>query len=62
MSRMRKIFHSEKLKCVRNVRLEDFTDEITTIYPLLILLFCGIILSFGVLAVEVWIARKSYQH
>lgn len=63
MSRKRKIFHSEKSKCARNVHLEDFTVEITAIYPLLILLFAGIILSFAVLAVEVWIVRRrSYQH
>lgn len=57
MSRMRKTFHSDKLKCVRSVHLEDFTVDITAIYPLLLLLFGGIVLSFGVLAVEIWFFR-----
>lgn len=62
VNRMRKIFHSEKLKCNRNVHSEDFTVEITAIYPLLILLGCGIVLSFVVLTFEVWITSRRHQH
>jgi hypothetical protein len=61
-SRVRRIFHSEKLKCVRDVHLEDFTVDIAAIYPLLILLFCGIVLSFVVLVAEIWIFQRNRRH
>lgn len=55
MDRQRKVFRTEKPKCIRNIQAADFTVDMTAIYPALILLFFGILLSFAVLAIEIGI-------
>lgn len=61
MDRQRKIFHTAKPKCIRNIQSSDFTVDMTAIYPALILLLFGMLLSFAVLAIEIVSFHSRYS-
>ncbi|XP_070509108.1 ionotropic receptor 75a-like [Chironomus tepperi] len=57
MHRWAKIFFLKKPKCERNLKVNDLSIDVTAIYPLLILLSFGYLMSFLVLLGEMYIFR-----
>lgn len=62
MDRQMKVFRTPKPKCIRNIQAADLTVDMTAIFPALLLLFCGILLSFTTLAFEILIHRAEIYH
>ncbi|KAL7046414.1 hypothetical protein ACKWTF_002565 [Chironomus riparius] len=59
MDRWGKIFYLKKPKCVRNLKASDFNVNISAVFPLLILLSCGFLISFLVLIAEIYISHRK---